>query len=232
MKFTFILLLIAILSFSLPKSHAQMNFPKGNTLNLHTHNPVLYLETRILFNTGIYKSTDYRWEKVSDSLDSRWFVSSCFNGDCKNDLLQSGQFIKDFGLNDTSCFLAFHVDCNELNGTSVIKYDVFNTKNMLDFARLTFNISYTNTTGFESLEANKGLDIYPNPAKDCLNILNINNETFDLALYDLQGQLVDTIHSDSHLLNMPLSNSKYSKGIYFVRISNKDKSHFQKVFFE
>lgn len=159
-------LLIGLISLftRISESNAQMHFPNGSTLNLNTNNSVLYLETRILFNTGIYKSSDYRWEKISDSIDSRWFVTSCFNGDCKNELLQSGQFIRDFGVNDTTCFLAFHVDCNEHNGKSVIKYNVFNSKNMNDYATLTFNINYTNMSSVESTDSYQNFKIFPNPA--------------------------------------------------------------------
>lgn len=228
----FILIGLLSLGLGVAKSHAQMHFPEGNTLNLHTNSSVLYFETRILFTTGIYKSTDYRWEKVSDSLDSRWVVSSCFNGDCKNDLLQSGQFIKDFGLNDTTCFMAFHVDCNELSGASLIKYNIFNTKSMSDYATLTFNINYTSTSSIKSIDANKSFNVYPNPAKDYLNISNNNAEPFDLELYNLQGQLLHYIHADSNKINIPLSKDKYNKGVYFVKITNKESSQFHKFAIE
>ena len=82
-KMRFLLIGLISLFTGISKSNAQMHFPNGSNLNLNTNNSVLYLETRILFNTGIYKSSDYRWEKISDSIDSRWFVTSCFNGDCK-----------------------------------------------------------------------------------------------------------------------------------------------------
>ena len=229
MTLRFILIGLISLALCLTKSHAQMQFPNGNTLNLQTNNSVLYLETRILFNTGIYKSNDYRWEKVSDSLDSRWSVTSCFNGDCKNELLQSGQFILDFGLNDTTCFLAFHVDCNEHNGKSVIKYNIFNTKNMTDFATLTFNINYTNTSSIKSLASHTDFNIYPNPATDNLNFSNQMAEKFDVEIMDMQGQIIDYLHSEINLLNLHLNREIYKTGLYFVKITSNGNSLIYKI---
>jgi hypothetical protein len=231
-KMRFLLIGLISLFTGISESNAQMRFPNGSTLNLNTNNSVLYLETRILFNTGIYKSSDYRWEKISDSIDSRWFVTSCFNGDCKNELLQSGQFIRDFGVNDTTCFLAFHVDCNEHNGNSLIKYNVFNSKNMNDYATLTFNINYTNMSSVESIDSYQNFKIFPNPANENLTIYNNNKETFDIELLDSQGLIVDCINSHSYLLHIPLSKNKYSKGIYFVRITSNEKSQFYKLVIE
>lgn len=224
-------LLIGLLSFilGLTKSKAQIRFPMGNTLDLKTNNSVLYLETRILFTTGIFKSSDYRWEKVSDSLDSRWSISSCFNGDCKNDLLQSGQFIPDFGLNDTTCFIAFHVDCNEHNGKSVIKYNVFNTKSMTDFGTLVFNISYTNTSSIQSVNSIERFNIYPNPATNVLSISNLFNDKFELEIMDIQGKIIDSMRSDNNLISIVLDKDSYKPGLYFLKLTSNENSIIRKI---
>lgn len=64
-----------------------------------------------------------------------------------------------------------------------------------------------------------------------LTIYN-NKETFDIELMDSQGQIVDCINSQSYLLHIPLSKNKYSKGIYFVRITSNEKSQFHKLVIE
>ena len=100
-----ILLFIIISAFHISK--AQLSFQKGTVLNLNTHINFLYFETEILFHTGKYKVNEYYWEKLNDSVDTRWLIGSCFNGDCWNGLPSKSNFVKDYGFNDTTGFILF-----------------------------------------------------------------------------------------------------------------------------
>ncbi len=207
-----------IVLMSLVTAQAQIALPQGNVLNLNTSSDVLYLETRILFNTGIYKSEDYCWNKISDSLDSRWLVSSCFNGDCKNDLLASGCFIKDFGLNDSTCFLAFHVQTNSFNGTSVIKYNIYNKKNSADKTVLTFNIHYRNTTGVLVKNLPNQAIIAPNPSAESIVLRTIESvKDVEIQIRDVMGEIViQQLYNDFSSETINISN--LTEGVYFVNI--------------
>ncbi len=205
------------------KVFAQISFPNGNVLNLNTTNGFLYLETRVFFHTGNFKSDDYAWNKISDSLDSNWLVTACFNGDCKDDLVQSGNFIKDYGLNDTTCFIAFHVETHGYNGTSVIKYKVFNKNNIADSAHLIFNITYMNATGINELIQND-FDFYPSPA---INNLTIQTKTdlqnTDVKVLNVLGgiQFEKTISFFGNKTQLDISN--LIQGVYFIVIKANDK---------
>lgn len=204
---------------------AQLSFPNGNVLNLKTAEQYLYIETQILFNTGKFKANDYNWDKKLDSIDSKWFVTACFNGDCKNDLLQSGTFLKDFGLNDTTCFIAFHVETHEYTGTSKIIYTVFNKNNPLDSATLYFNISYSKPSGMNDLMENN-LHIYPNPVTNKINIetmLDLQNAT--LKIVNSLGEIVmkKQLISDTEF---DVSNLK--NGVYFLNIVSNNYTVFRK----
>jgi len=200
---------------------AQLSFPNGNVLNLKTAEQYLYIETRMIFNTGNFKANDYSWDKKLDSIDSRWFVTACFNGDCKNDLLQSGTFLKDFGLNDTTCFIAFHVETHEYTGSSKIIYHVFNKNNPLDSATFYFNISYSKPSGMHDLMGNN-LNIYPNPV--------INKINFETAL-DLQNATLKILNYLGEIVvNKQLNNdtefdvSTLKSGVYFLNIVSNNQS--------
>lgn len=209
----------AFLFLFVPQSgHSQISLPQGNTLNLVTSSDYIYLETRILFTTGKYKSEDYCWNKISDSLDTRWTVSSCFNGDCKNDLLQMGCFIKDYGLNDSTCFIAFHVGSNLYEGKSVIKYSVYNKNVLTDNAELIFNITYRNTTGIDLNGTQEVLSVFPNPAAGKLEIKTAQPlSQVNLSISNQMGQVVsetqfDSFHQEAIDINL------YPSGIYQIHL--------------
>ena len=208
---------------------AQLSFPKGTELNLNTTNNFLYEETRIFFNTAKYSPNDYRWEKISDSLDKRWFVTACFNGDCKNDLLQSGSFMKDFGINDTTCFIAFHVETFDSTGVSVIKYNVYNKYDSSDKANLIFNISDSNfvevnSMNFAHVIKNNSISIFPNPASSTLTIQSgIDLGDSDINLFNQLGEKVFVKIIDNLTINI----SNISKGIYFLQVKHENKYNTQ-----
>ncbi|MBC7383264.1 MAG: T9SS type A sorting domain-containing protein [Bacteroidia bacterium] len=188
----YLILLIVVLC-TVTKSYSQISFPKGNTVNLNTNVDFLYEETRIFFHTGNYKANDYNWEKLSDSLDSRWLIGSCFNGDCRNDLVQSGSFIKDYGINDTTCFIAFHIETHGFDGNSIIKYHIYNKNNTADSSNMIFNVQYRNTTGLndETRLQTKQIVIV-NPVKKDLIILNKISKIENVEIHNLPGELIYT----------------------------------------
>ncbi len=204
---------------------AQLSFPNGNVLNLKTSEQYLYIETQILFNTGKFKANDYSWDKKLDSIDSKWFVTACFNGDCKNDLLQSGTFLKDFGLNDTTCFIAFHVETHEYTGTSKIIYRVFNKNNPLDSATLYFNISYSKPSGLNDLMENN-LNIYPNPVTNKINIetmLDLQNATLNIV-----NSLGEIVMKKQLISDTEFDVSNFKNGVYFLNIVSNNYTVFRK----
>ncbi len=202
---------------SIGTTSAQINLTNGNTLQLNSSNNLMYLETRIFFKTGIYKADDYCWNKISDSVDSRWLITSCFNGDCRNDLLPSGCFVKDFGFNDTLCFLGFHVETHDFDGRSVIRYQIINKNNNTDKTDLVFDISFKNTLGITSINQNKSITVFPNPVKEQLLLQSI--KPFDEAKIQFMnslGQLVLEQHI-TEFRPVIADVSSLSKGIYFLR---------------
>jgi hypothetical protein len=222
LKTIFSLLIVINLSNT---AKAQLSFPNGNTLNLISSSDYLYLETRIFFHTGMYKSDDYLWEKISDSININWSVSACFNGDCKNDLLQSGNFIKDYGLNDTTGFIAFHVEPHEYVCTSVIKYKIYNKNNNNDKADLIFNISYTKTMGINGITTSDFL-IYPNPISTSIILQSdIDLVNAEVSILNLLGETVLSRNTNNGMLDI----SELNKGIYFLHVKSKSINFIKKI---
>lgn len=76
-------------------------------------------------------------------------------------------------------------------------------------------------TGPLSIAAlNSGVTIYPNPAKDRISIMGIQNQKINLAIYDCTGALV---MQKQLLNNNQIDVSSLSKGIYLMKIINSNK---------
>lgn len=221
--------LILFLLFEFNGLYAQLIFPKGNQLNLVTNVSFMYEETVIKFHTGKYKVSDYKWMKVSDSIDTRWWVSSCFNGDCKGDLPFNGDFIMDFGYNDTTGFIAFHINTKDSSGTSKIAYSVQNKSDITDVATLFFTITYSYMNGIIHTPI-PHFKVYPNPVSDYFILDNPEElKIQDILVYDMMGreQKVELDFSKSN--QIAINTQSLKSGVWFLSIQTVDGVYNQRI---
>lgn len=214
------ILILIFFSFGLFKSYAQLSFPNGTVLDLETTHATLYIETGILFHTGNYTVTDYNWSRAFiDSLDPRWDFQACMNGDCKIGLPASGSFISNFGMNDTTGYIRFHVSTFNLSGKSTVKYYVTNNLDPADNALLTFNINYRNTTAVENIGAIQPLFwVYPNPTSGSLNIKGLVESDSKIRIYNTLSELVYEGMPNENSIEQSLSITSLPEGIYHLVI--------------
>lgn len=216
-----LVIVVALTCLTLNKVKAQINFPSGNSLSINSNNELMYSETRLFFTTGKFKASDYHWAKQLDSLDNRWFVTSCFNGDCRNDLLQSGNFVTDFGINDTTCFIAFHVETKGYTGLSKIKYKVYNNKIPSDSAELNYMIAYSNPLSIQYPVADQ-IKI-PNPMGGWIKIYDLKDDPDKIILRDVAGRMVKQwTNLDYDLNSIKLSVEDIEAGYYHLWISSEN----------
>ena len=80
------------------------------------------------------------------------------------------------------------------------------------------------TAGREDFELLNGINLYPNPAQDVLNIAVANNELPDsYTIYNSLGQtMVNT--KVANTANLTVNTSAYSNGIYFVKVDKGNES--------
>ncbi len=71
--------------------------------------------------------------------------------------------------------------------------------------------------------------VSPNPAKDFINIYvsKTNNEVLNIKISDVNGKVVNT--TTSALSAIQISTAGFSKGIYFVKISDSNNTTTQKI---
>ena len=225
LKQIFLFIFLSICSLSL---EAQLSFPNGRSLNLHTGLDYVYLETQIPFRTGQFKISDYSYTKIYDSVPTEWTVTACFNGYCRNELEKNGEFVS-LGI-DTSGFIAFHVASAGINGHTTVKYLVYNHKSPGDADTLSFLITYTKgLTGI--IEAkNKAVPfgIYPNPAANLLKLVFPENVTLknQLQVFFYDGKDVSSEVQLSADGMMDVSGLK--NGLYFCKVQAKNKIYQQR----
>ncbi len=81
--------------------------------------------------------------------------------------------------------------------------------------------------GIGGINKNIDVDIYPNPTKDKVNIINNTNQKLNLNLYDIAGKLILSIESIDNNIVIDLQN--YSDGVYILRISNDKSYYFERI---
>ena len=91
---------------------------------------------------------------------------------------------------------------------------------------LTFHVHfYNNGVGDYALEDN--VTLYPNPAKDVVNVQCTMNNSQSVEVYDVFGKLIRTVNADGGLTRVNVSD--LAPGMYFVRVAT-DKGAVTKQF--
>jgi len=84
---------------------------------------------------------------------------------------------------------------------------------------------------FEAYQNIKTLNIYPNPARDLLNIELETDDAARIEMYNLNGQLMKAFRSDyGSKVQMDISN--LAKGLYFLRATQNNEIYSQKLIIE
>lgn len=217
------LYILSVLIMTSSMVSGQLSFPNGTVLNLNTTADYMYNETGIYFHTGKNKITDYQWTKVlADSLDPRWDLEACMNGDCKIGLPVQGVFIADFGLNDTTGFIKFHVTTSGFSGASTLSYIVSHKVNATDKATLQFYIHYTNAMAVNDADALPSFEVYPNPVSDYLRIKNRGGKTGKVMIVQADGKVILTIALTGDLLQ-EMDLRTLSSGMYFLEVHSQNR---------
>jgi hypothetical protein len=84
------------------------------------------------------------------------------------------------------------------------------------------------TLSRNSFDAISGLKIYPNPAKNLLNITSDSFETKTVAIYNVLGAQVLA----ANITNAPINVASLSKGVYVVKVTEEGKTATRKLVIE
>ena len=113
------------------------------------------------------------------------------------------------------------------NGTYTV---TLNVNNGCGTDSKTKTITIGQATSINQAIENSNVKLYPNPTSGKFNIdLGVNSSYELLSIYDLMGKMVKQIKLDYSTQKIQIDLSTFSSGMYFIRLSSKDKYEDLKV---
>ncbi len=126
----------------------------------------------------------------------------------------------------------FSVDLSSVASQSITRFVLFLDQTVVNWDMYyldDFNLSST-PLFVQDINDSEIINVYPQPAKDYLNIdlkLN-NNDVKRLDLYDIQGKVLSTlIHQNSDHVSLDVS--MLDSGIYFVKVQSRNDLFTRKI---
>lgn len=160
---------------------------------------------------------------LDDKLDIVVFMEKS-EGDNYSDVLiriynEEGEIVKDFGQTyyvgydvDPHDFYVFHDSESGKNKLRILKAGNPSTTEIYTLPSTELNLK-------EVIEGSE-LKVYPNPAHTVLNVLNPKNGSDKIDVYNVNGQLIRSVHFDKNVENISVDVKSLEKGVYFLKIGN------------
>ena len=83
------------------------------------------------------------------------------------------------------------------------------------------------SVNFDELQA---LEIYPNPAENFTNIHSRREPILEVKVFDITGNLVQSIESGSGLSTVRINTAELPKAVYIIRVKTRSATYRQKLF--
>ena len=93
----------------------------------------------------------------------------------------------------------------------------FSNDNPTNIAFPVFNSNYVTTAVPDITNSNFDINVFPNPATDKLQVFANQQGEHELTITDITGNKLATARFDDNVI---LNTSQYSKGIYFVTVTD------------
>lgn len=160
-----------------------------------------------------------KWVKVSESVPVAWESNVCDNQICYTSLVDSGSMNPinpaDYG------FLLLHITAHVNYGTAVIRYAVWDIANPVLKDTLTYILTVSATSGIAEAENKNAFSIFPNPAKENINIISKLQTGFQFLITDVSGKEIEKGISKTN--SVSVSTENLPNGLYTVSIFTENK---------
>lgn len=164
-----------------------------------------------------------KWKKVSESVPLFWDASVCDNQICNTSLVDSGMMNPitpaDFGL------LLLHITAHVNYGNATVRYAVWDSANPEIKDTLTYILTINPTLGVGETPNKNDFLLFPNPAKEFINIIFENDKLHQFEIYNSVGEKVFSGISYS---NYTLPIADWNSGVYNVSVFTHNKIFYTK----
>jgi len=127
----------------------------------------------------------------------------------------------------------FSIDLTSVASQSISRFVLFLDQSVVNWDTYYLDDLNLSSTPLYVHEINDSgvISVYPQPAKDNLNIdiKSSNNDESRLDLYDIQGKVLLSTVVNQNSDNVRLDVSELNSGIYFVKVQSKNNLHTKKI---
>jgi hypothetical protein len=178
------------------------------------------LETLSIQQLNISPNTiTLKWKKVSESVPLLWEASVCDNQICNTTLVDSGMMNpvnpSDYGL------LLLHITAHVNYGTATVRYAVWDIANPAMKDTLTYILTISATSSIAESENKNAFSIFPNPAKESINIVSKLQTGFQFLITDVSGKEIEKGVLSANSISVNTQN--IANGVYNVSIFSENK---------
>jgi len=178
------------------------------------------LETLSIQQLNISPNTiTLKWKKVSESVPLLWEASVCDNQICNTTLVDSGMMNpvnpSDYGL------LLLHITAHVNYGTATVRYAVWDIANPAMKDTLTYILTISATSSIAESENKSAFNIFPNPAKESINIVSKLQTGFQFLITDVSGKEIEKGISETN--SIAVNTQNLQNGVYTVSTFTENK---------
>ena len=224
------LVILAFLAIICQLSIAQTH--SYNTTTLTATAPYDYYSDFKIFITNLQPSDSLSitWQRISNTLPSAWDYSICDFGSCFIGI-PNGNTMSKIPPGATEYF---KLSINPANnaGSGMVELLVYETGNQGNADTLTYSITSTPTgISINSVTENQ-ITIFPNPAKDNLNVkLDSYSSINSVAIFNVIGKKIMDVSVSKNAINK-ISLNEIPAGIYFIQYVNENGTPVTQKFYK
>lgn len=215
MKKFILVLPVFIIWFS---SFSQTYTLSTKQVNLSGTNTADHYEGLVTLTNNSNKDTQFTWFKFEQQVQSGWTIQFCDPISCFDPIPSKNSFMLKAG---KSTILSFKVMPNGKSGTGIFKVGLSLSDTTGPYDTITFNVNSWNTGIQSSLQRIPDFTIYPNPAKDEINIKYEGKGIYQIEILNLIGNRVKTYNQLEGDIRINIS--ELPDGVYIIRLNDKGK---------
>ena len=106
-------------------------------------------------------------------------------------------------------------------GSSIVRYVFYDVDNREDSISVTFEYLTLPGTSVPLIVVNGSFSVYPNPARNELQITSNELQPKDIQVYNVMGEMVYQIHKSTNPQIHTIDISHLASGMYYLRIGNR-----------